>query len=355
MYVDEGLSTPFKKACKTRWLVQGPVMNRILSNWDGLQVYFSNLANSPSLDNKVKAKTRIIESYLIDPANRLYFEFLCPIIAEYERLNAMFQQNNPNIALMVRELTLQLKSIKDRIYYPDGKPKEMIHVSFGAKFKELCRVHETQNPEMVLEIQKRCRIYLEKVLEETQKRVAENMETMVKITKLSPNLILDRNKEIRIDQLPFPQFIDDISTLECQLMKIKHINWAELMGEEDVNDATKFWAKVSQYTIEDNSTPFTEVATYFLNLLSLPVSSAFVERCFSLVTYVKDKYSNRLNTKTLDSILRLKSFLHARNVCCKDLEITQYMLNLFNSQNMNKTVPSDDKSAIVENLCREII
>jgi len=54
----------------------------------------------------VKAKCRIIESNLLNPANRLYFEFVCPIVAEYERVNAMFQQNNPNISLMVREVDL---------------------------------------------------------------------------------------------------------------------------------------------------------------------------------------------------------------------------------------------------------
>ena len=37
IYVDEGIDTPFKKS-NTRWLVQGPVMERIRSNWDGLQV-----------------------------------------------------------------------------------------------------------------------------------------------------------------------------------------------------------------------------------------------------------------------------------------------------------------------------
>lgn len=273
MYVDEGVSTPFKKACKTRWLVQGPVMNRILSNWDGLQAYFSNLAKSPSLDNKVKAKCRIIESYLLNPANRLYFEFVCPIVAEYERVNAMFQQNNPNISLMVRELDLQIKSIRDRLYYPNKKPKEMHHISFGAKFKEMCRVHEVKNPNMVLDVQTRCKLYLETVLEETEKRVTVNMETMGKISRISPQLILDINKEIRMDQLPFPQFISNISMVESQIRKIKHVDWVSSLKNEIPGDAAEFWSHVSEYTIEDGTKPFYELSTYFLNLISLPVQA----------------------------------------------------------------------------------
>ncbi len=62
-----------------------------------------------------------------------------------------------------------------------------------------------------------------------------------------------------------------------------------------------------------------------------------------------------MQTKTLDAILRLKSFLHVRNICCKELQITNEMLNRFNSHNMYPTqVPSDDESLAVMNLCSEI-
>ena len=54
-----------------------------------------------------------------------------------------------------------------------------------------------------------------------------------------------------------------------------------------------------------------------------------MERLFSLVTAVKTKARNRLNLKTLLSILRLKTLVSKLSDCCKNLQVTGDMLNRF--------------------------
>ena len=104
--------------------------------------------------------------------------------------------------------------------------------------------------------------------------------------------------------------MEDISKIDTQIRNIKFVDWLEVIRVDNIpDDAVVFWSNVAKYSIEDGSKPFCEISKYFLSLLSLPVSSAFVERCFSLVTYVKDKYANRMSTVTLDAVLRLKSTL----------------------------------------------
>ena len=56
---------------------------------------------------------------------------------------------------------------------------------------------------------------------------------------------------------------------------------------------------------------FKEIADYVLTCHCLPVSNAFVERVFSIVSFMKDKYANRMKTEMLDSLLILKSHLQA--------------------------------------------
>ena len=60
-------------------------------------------------------------------------------------------------------------------------------------------------------------------------------------------------------------------------------------------------------------------------------STACVERMFSMVDSVKSKRRNRMVTNTLDDIMRIRSYLYNRDMCCKDLIITPTMLSMHNT------------------------
>ena len=329
MFPGELFASPFKKSSQTRWLVRGIVMERIRHNWDALFKYFDALCKDKTTDQKVRAMCVIIRDMLNEPANRLYFEFLCLIVAEYERVNAMFQCNEPNVVKMHREFSMQVKSMKDRIYYPDGKTlKEMRHVTFGARFLDLCS--KQTNPTMVAAVQKRCHEFLVNANDETRDRVSGHMETMAKMAKITPEVVLHRLKEGKVQDLPFQEFIEDLDVLESQLQRINYVDWlVELNIEEIPDNAAKFWGLLSEYSDEEGERPFKDVAGFFLISLSLPLRSAYVERVFSIVTYIKEKYANRMLTSTLDAVLSIKSNFNAQGKCCKDMCVSPAMLARF--------------------------
>lgn len=67
----------------------------------------------------------------------------------------------------------------------------------------------------------------------------------------------------------------------------------------------------------------------YIVCLTLPVSNALVEHVFSIVASTKTR--NRMSLRMLDAVIRIRSHLHARGKCCRDLTITQSMLDRFSS------------------------
>ena len=68
---------------------------------------------------------------------------------------------------------------------------------------------------------------------------------------------------------------------------------------------------------------FKEISKVMVNLLSIPFSNAFVERVFSFLTNLKSKQRNKLSISTLNSVLRIKSYLLSRKICCKHFQVTE--------------------------------
>ena len=71
-----------------------------------------------------------------------------------------------------------------------------------------------------------------------------------------------------------------------------------------------FGAKALEHKVEEQKM-FHNISTWALNVLSLPVSNAYVERIFSIVSFMKDKYANCMGLPMLDSLLLIKTHLQA--------------------------------------------
>jgi hypothetical protein len=183
-------------------------------------------------------------------------------------------------------------------------------VDFGAKFlQDVENIHE----EYQLDIKERCVKFLIQLVHEVQKRLPESKHTPRNIQKPPPTRILFSDQSPTYEQLPFKEFIPEVdrSKVESQLRLIKHVNWEESLFEDGVpEDPVKFWAQVRLYERNEEKV-FLELSNYALSVYSLPCSNAFVERIFSTVTFLKDKYANRMNVDMLDSLLTIKTHLQA--------------------------------------------
>jgi hypothetical protein len=116
-----GHPAPFQKYSKTRWLVRGKVLHRILINWEELLAYFQALVTTAS--SSVRYKVRVLIDMMRDHQNYLYVVFLIPTVREYKRLNADFQKTNPDLLYLHNQLEIQYKSMKERTEYAGGAKK----------------------------------------------------------------------------------------------------------------------------------------------------------------------------------------------------------------------------------------
>ena len=70
---------------------------------------------------------------------------------------------------------------------------------------------------------------------------------------------------------------------------------------------------------------------FVFGLLTLPNSSANVERTFSQINLNKTKTRNRLENNTLEGILLAKDYMRTNNKNCYEIDITNNLLSKFNA------------------------
>ena len=107
---------PFVKMSATRWLVRGKVINNILRHWEELKAYFGICGMDKSDPSCYKA--RELHNMLDSAINLLYFHFLAPVIAEFEKVNSFFQSTDAEAEKLVLELETHYDSLRSRVYDP---------------------------------------------------------------------------------------------------------------------------------------------------------------------------------------------------------------------------------------------
>jgi hypothetical protein len=292
----------FQQFCATRWLGRGKVLYNIVTQWWDLKAYFDMAqAQAPQ---KERYRARELARMLADTSNLLYFHFLTPIITEMEEVNKAFQTSNPDMNELFKLLDLLYKSLRVRIYDLDGKKKHVLRVDCGVKFDDLGK---NMDQGLVREVRERCSQFLHQLVEEMEKRLHENKDILKGLNLFTPEKI----SSAMFRDLPFQGFCPDVVKAENEFRKIKLMQLIDLgFDNNEVVKPVRFWAKVAQYEVEGELI-FKHISTYALNCLSLPVSNAYVERVFSLVCFIKDKFSNRMGLPILDALLILRTHLQA--------------------------------------------
>lgn len=326
-----GTPLPFLNLSATRWLVRGKVIYNTLVNWMELKTYFQCASVQGS--HEVRYKARILYEMLSDNCNYLYFVFSSPIVTEFERVNSLFQSTNASPSQLLHELDIHFKALSQRVYDRDGKLLPREKVDFGAKFTLECKrlLCGENAADRLLAVQERCQNMLIELVDQVKLRLPENRSLFDGLCKLSPPTILTQVNRPQFSDLPFFHLLENkLEPCEEQYRKILYHPWAT----EDVfkcgipEDSVQFWSKIKKYEVAGQK-PYEELAVYALQCLTTPVSNAVVERIFSHVTAVKTKVRNRMNLKMLESILRIRTTLIMSGKCCKDLIITENMLEKF--------------------------
>jgi len=341
-------------------------MRNIVKNWDTLGLYFSSIKDNVPMEQKFEV-ARLCEIFR-DRSKYALLVFLLPIIEHCEKLNTMFQ-GAAGAEKAHEALQRWYVSLKNRVMRagPIREKLPMREVDFGIAFEreccEICSGKGETELRKVEDARNRAWAFLLKLLEGAEKRLPSNMAVFKQLSFFSPASVLS-SKQIRFGELPFVECVekeDDLSEMEEQWRQVRQVVWAEATPFKDLervpSDSVEFWFGVRSYkagadnmsTADDMETEgdtgthdpanvqshdqvFFKLATFVLGRLTVAHSTAAVERTFSIVSCVKTKLRNRLATSTLEAILRCRSYLYNRSRCCKSLEPTEKMLQLFSNQ-----------------------
>ena len=204
---------------------------------------------------------------------------------------------------------------------------------FGIEYYEAacykqCTKDEKEN------IETRAYNFIKKLSLQLIERLPISLKFFQQLKCLSPKICLSQTRP-KFKNLPFLKEMtkpNDLGILESQWNKLLSIDWAEVFGENVLNDCYSFWPCVYSFKSAGDKYVFKEIALFALELLSLPSSNAVVERVFSIMNAIKTKARNKMLVEMLDSIIRIRMSFYANNACCTSFIANKSMLADFNSK-----------------------
>lgn len=321
---------------QTRWLSLSAAVNRVLVQFDALVLYF----RAEVFDNKTLGAKEIYNQ-LTNPATKLYLQFLEYILPTFNDLNLEFQSENPKIHLLYTRMAScyrlllsyyikpdYLKNTDDsKLQYRNPNhflPLDKIYlgpkVTAALSNKILSKLEEDT-------FRKNCLSFYIEAANQIYKRFSFNSREMVILKMLSflnPSEI-QSTESLGPIGVKFPSIIQNLNELdrEFRLLKNSQLNF-EL-------DDISFWKEVSKLKKGDGTLAFPELIKVVSMFLSLPHSSACVERVFSTINLNKTKLRNRLGANTLSGLLHTKRCIKKDGKECYNFEIPPQMISKHNN------------------------
>ena len=116
-------------------------------------------------------------------------------------------------------------------------------------------------------------------------------------------------------------------------------------GEELVSSPSYFWKLLLDVKNPDGTPKFFELSNFMLNLCALPHSRGSAERQFSQLTNIKTKLRNRLEVKTVVSLMHVKLMVTRSAASVDRWQIPPILHNNFSRWYCK----ADDKDEQIEN------
>lgn len=320
---------------QTRWLSLLPVVQRLLEQWDALRLYFTGEA---LIDRLVSAEE--IARKLSLGVYKLYFQFLEFILPLFHDLNKEMQSEHPKLYLLhcavskifstilecylIREYVSQTAlSQIDPADATNFVPIKDMYLGVNVQFA-LQPGHSFPDAD-VLSFYTYCQLFFIEAAQQIQKRFDFNNEILQKMSFLDPKIAMNKSiASIAPLAIMFPNLIasNAIQNLdrEWRILPNENLQLSNKLSCEE------FWFTVGEITHADGTLAFPNLASFSLSLLSLPHSSAAVERVFSEINNMKTKQRNRLSTKTLNGLLHTRQFIGTAN--CYSLPIDSSVTNM---------------------------
>ena len=313
--IQKRLDLPCHKMVKpstTRWLALEHSISRVLEQWRALKEFF---AKGPSASTKQVKK---ILKAMHTPSTKAKMLFLQGALPVFTRLNLKLQQEGPMVHRLMDECEQATKTILLNVLRPEAvlsaSSLASSHLLRQQNFLDLTKVtigtaterytervfRSTDSKAEFLEL---CRDFWVVAAKEAQARLPLKDGVLKAARFLEPlrgNLI-DGSTLVSLAE-QFPQVIpsDQLDELRRQ--------WQEYQVDADVSpadDVANFWKHVSGL-LTSGSTRYSLVVKLAAAMLTIPHSSAGIERNFSQMGAAKTAGRNSISTEMLSSLMTIQ-------------------------------------------------
>ena len=121
----------------------------------------------------------------------------------------------------------------------------------------------------------------------------------------------------------------DIDALKREWDRLPGVDWNSFFKGKIPKSPVEFWLGVVRYDNVSEHKRFSTIIPLALRALTIPISNACVERAFSFMNAIKGKTRNKMESKLLEAIMRIRMKM-AGTACCRTFEPSPRMLELFN-------------------------
>lgn len=297
----------------TRWLSLKQVVDRILSQWSALQLFFLSSAAEDGLNI-----SKEIAEQIASPSYKMYFYFLSHILdivkimnvefqAEGFRLHKIYNTFEDNLKLILsffikKNIILNTKNISEIDISDISNYLPLNEVYIGANAETYIKDKDLSDEENRNIKTKMLEFYVELCLQ-IKKRFNFNDEALQNISLVDPEKISSEHNSILPLLNSFPNLYkseqkEKICTEFRKLQIQKNLKFTE--------DIELFWGYVGSLKNAQKENLFENLTEFVSKILSLPHSSAAAERVFSELNLIKNDLTNRYHLNTIEAIMFAK-------------------------------------------------
>ena len=232
----------------TRWLSMYKCCERVLAQWDELKLHFG-LCKSMERCYDAELLSDMYENCI----NKLYLEFLTPILQDFNRVNKLFQLESGNHLIVLDNLLVLFRSLVSRVVIPACVAQShddllsmnlndtsiflpIDAVDFGTllniSFQRLNLHSQT-----IQDVKKRCMGFIIEASKQILLRLPENIRLWKSLSLLSPTAVLSQVKQ----PLAKMEFIKlhkgDLGLLDIQYRSVHLSQW----HANRTSTAENFW------------------------------------------------------------------------------------------------------------------
>lgn len=322
---------------QTRWLSLHMVVSRIIEQYQPLKLFFVDAVANDGL-----ATAENILTKLHDPLVYAILLFLDYILPLFNNFNAEMQSRDPKLYSLYDRVTELYKTllhcfVKREVVFNKligeidvRNPrnfKSLETVYLGAKVTDYIAANNLTK-EQLHQLRICClEFYIESCSEINKRFDFDN--TVLKVTNLiDPNVIFAGKQESIVPLASlFPNLIEsqDIQKVDSEWRQLSN---SGTRFEYANNSLCSFWYNVGQDKYGDGTPVYRLLSKFAYSIMSLPHSSANVERIFSQVNLMKTKQRNCLSTNSIVGLLHSKDYIKDN---CYNIKVDNNILSRHNS------------------------